>query len=142
MSVTQRAAIAAAFSSAIVLAGLFAFSPAPLAAEMPGAGEGAAQAAQDSGRPVPICEPSTLDSPYIPVDSWVYPAVMRLYGLGYIETVFLGLRPWTRASLEHILENAGARIEDAQDSPDATTAEAQEIYAALDRELHPDMQGP
>jgi hypothetical protein len=142
MSVSKREGIASVLSSAILLAGLFVFSPAPLAAETPGASEGSAQTPADTSRPVPICEPSTLDSPYIPVDSWVYPAVMRLYGLGYISHVFLGLRPWTRSSLEHMLEDAGARIEDAQDAPDAATAEAQEIYAALDRELHPDMQGP
>ncbi len=142
MSVSKRAGIAFVLSSAIVLAGLFVSSPAPLAAETPEAGGSAAQAANDSGRPIPVCEPSTLDSPYIPVDSWVYPAVMRLYGLGYMDHVFLGLRPWTRSSLEHMLEDAGARIDDAQDTPDAATAEAQEIYEALDRELHPDMQGP
>jgi hypothetical protein len=142
MSVSKRAGIAFVLSSAIVLAGLFVSSPAPLAAETPEAGGSAAQAANDSGRPIPVCEPSTLDSPYIPVDSWVYPAVMRLYGLGYIDHVFLGLRPWTRSSLEHMLEDAGARIDDAQDTPSAATAEAQEIYEALDRELHPDMQGP
>src|SRR5579863_4731559 len=142
MSVSKRAGIASVFSSVILLAGIFVFGPAPLTAEAREASDGAAQAAPGSGRPIPVCEPSTLDSPYIPVDSWVYPAVMRLYGLGYVDTVFLGLRPWTRASLEHMLENASARIEDAQDSPDAATAEAQEIYEALDRELHPDMQGP
>ncbi len=142
MSVCKRAATASVLSSAIALAGLFALNPTSLAAETPGADGGAAQAAPDSGRPVPVCEPSTLDSPYIPVDSWVYPAVMRLYGLGYVDTVFLGMRPWTRASLEHMVEKAGARIEDAQDTPDAATNEAQEIYEALDRELHPDMQGP
>ena len=125
-----------------MLAGLFAFSPAPLAAETPEAGGGAAQAVPDSGRPMPVCEPSTLDSPYIPVDSWVYPAVMRVYGLGYIDTVFLGLRPWTRSSLENMLENAGAHIDDAQDAPDDATTQAKEIYGALDRELHPDIQGP
>src|SRR5579863_10163986 len=142
MSVSKRAGIASVFSSVILLAGIFVFGPAPLTAEAREASDGAAQAAPDSGRPIPVCEPSTLDSPYIPVDSWVYPAVMRLYGLGYIDHVCLGLRPWTRSSLEHMLENAGARIEDTQDSPDSATAEAQEIYEALDRELHPDMQGP
>lgn len=96
----------------------------------------------DSGRPAPICEPASLDSPYIPVDNWIYPAVLRLYGLGYIDSVFLGMRPWTRSSVERMLEEAGARIEDAQDAPDATVAEAQRIYDALDAELHPDMQGP
>lgn len=142
MSVSTRGGIASVILSAILLAALSSFNPAPLAAETPGAGESAAQTAPDPSRPVPICEPSALDSPYIPVDSWVYQAVFRLYGLGYIDDVFLNMRPWTRSSLDHMLEQAGARIEDAQDTPDRTLNEAQEIYAALDRELHPDMQGP
>ena len=142
MIVRKRAGIASVISSAILLAGFSTFNPAPLAAETPGAGESAAQTASDPSRPVPICEPSALDSPYIPVDSWVYPAVLRLYGLGYIDTVFLGMRPWTRARLEHIVEQAGARIDDAQDSNDPALNQAQEIYEALDRELHPDMEGP
>ncbi len=141
MIVSKRAGIACVITSAIFLAGFFSFYPAPLAAETPGAGESSAQI-PDSGRPVPVCEPSTLGSPYIPVDSWIYPAVLRLYGLGYVDTVFLGMRPWTRSSVAHMLEQAGARIEDAQDSPDAALDQAQEIYDALDRELHPDMQGP
>lgn len=142
MSVSSRLAVAPVVSVMILLAGLSISSPRQLAAETPGAAEGAAQTAPDSGRPTAVCEPESLDSPYIPVDSWVYPAVFRLYGLGYIDTVFLGMRPWTRASLEHILEQAGARIEDAQDYVDSTTEEAKRIYDALDRELHPDMQGP
>ena len=120
MSVSKRPGIAFVISSAILLAGFFNFNPAPLAAETPGVAEGAGQTAHDPSRPVPVCEPSALDSPYIPVDSWVYSAVFRLYGLGYIDTVFLNMRPWTRASLDHMLEQAGARIEDAQDTPDPT----------------------
>jgi hypothetical protein len=84
--------------------------------------------------------PATLDSPYIPVDSWVYPAVWRLYSLGYIDTVYLGMRPWTRASLENMVETAGGRIEEADSSPDAD--EAQEIYEKLLHELHYDVTGP
>jgi Capsule assembly protein Wzi len=125
-----------------LLAGISILSAGQLAAETPGTGDGAAQATPDTGRPTPICEPSSLDSPYIPVDNWIYPAVLRLYGLGYIDSVFLGMRPWTRSSVERMLEEAGARIEDAQDSSDASLAEAQRIYDALDAELHPDMQGP
>src|ERR1700722_17284538 len=76
-----------------------------LLAEPPGAPDGAAQVSS----PVESspCEPSKLGSPYIPVDSWVYPAMLRLYSLGYVDTVYIGLRPWTRASVMHMLENAG-----------------------------------
>ncbi|HEY2471749.1 MAG TPA: capsule assembly Wzi family protein [Terracidiphilus sp.] len=142
MSVRKRAAIASFCSSAILLAGISIFSWSQLAAESPATGSGAPQTTPNAGRPDPVCEPESLDSPYIPVDSWVYPAVFRLYGLGYVDTVYLGMRPWTRASVERMLEKASARMEDAQDYTDSTTSEAQSIYKALDRELHPDMQGP
>lgn len=100
----------------------------------------AAAAAGSQTTAAPICEPASLGSPYIPVDSWVYPAVYRLYSLGYLDHVFLGMRPWTRASLSHMLENTNAKIEDSSDS--AETDQAREIYAALMHELAPDMQGP
>jgi hypothetical protein len=86
------------------------------------------------------CEPSKLGSPYIPVDSWIYPAVLRLYSLGYVDTVYLGMRPWTRASVSHMMEQAGTLIESADQS--AATDEAQGIYDALLRELRNDTQGP
>jgi hypothetical protein len=93
------------------------------------------------GGAAPVCMPSALGSPYIPVDSWVYPAVLRLYSLGFVDNVFLGMRPWTRASVGHMVEQAGAHIEDAEDSG-ASTGEAQEIYDALMHELRNDSQGP
>jgi hypothetical protein len=43
---------------------------------------------------------------YVPVDSWVYPALDRLRGLGYLDTAFLGLRPWTRRSISVMLAEA------------------------------------
>ena len=41
------------------------------------------------------CRAPIAESAYIPVDSWVYPAMMRLYGMGYASKIYLGLRPWT-----------------------------------------------
>ena len=133
MSVSSRAAFSAVFW-AVFSVGILGASPFSL--------EASAQKVSDNSRPSPVCEPESLDSPYIPVDSWIYPAVMRLYGLGYVDTVYLGMRPWTRSSLEHMIEEVGARIEDAQDYAEPTTAEAQQIYEAIDRDLHPDMSGP
>jgi hypothetical protein len=112
---------------------LTALSTGSLAAQQPASQKPAAQASA-----APVCEPSKLGSPYIPVDSWIYPAVLRLYSLGYVDTVYLGMRPWTRASLGHIVEQAGARIEGAG----AASDEAQGIYDALLRELRSDTQGP
>jgi len=118
----------------------------PIAAEQPGTPQAAAPAGgwNQGGGVASVCAPGALGSPYIPVDSWVYPAVLRLYSLGYVDNVFLGLRPWTRASVGHMVEEAGARIEDANGDAKAGAAndEAREIYTALMRELSADSQGP
>jgi hypothetical protein len=50
------------------------------------------------------------------------------------------MRPYTRSSLDHMLEEAGARIQDADPGP--ATDEAQGIYEALSHELHFDVEGP
>ena len=54
-----------------------------------------------------------MASPYLPVDSWVYPAVLRLYSLGYVDHVFLGMRPWTRSSVLAMLEETAGKLQDA-----------------------------
>ena len=117
----------------------------PVASEQPGspkdaAATGAGQWGRDSSRPAPACEPAILGSPFIPVDSWVYPAMLRLYSLGFVDDVFLGMRPWTRASVEHMLEQAGVRILDADPGP--STDEAQDIYDAVMYFVRLDMEGP
>ena len=68
-------------------------------------------------------------STYIPLDSWIYPAITRLYSLGFADTMFLGMRPYTRQSLLHILENSEDDIRQSDNE------EAQEIFSALTREL-------
>jgi hypothetical protein len=121
-----------------VLAGLFLMTATPIAAEQPAAPAGTGQSERNSAGSATVCEPSTLGSPYIPVDSWVYPAVLRLYSMGYIDHVYLGMRPWTRASLSHVLEDIDAQIEDANTYGVSTTGEAQDIYVALSHFLHYD----
>lgn len=39
--------------------------------------------------------------------------MMRLYSLGFADTEFLGLRPWTRLSVAHILDNCAVEISDS-----------------------------
>ena len=119
-------------------------SQAGLAAEQPAAPAAPPTVLESGpqGAPPPAarCKLSSLGSPYIPVDSWIYPAVLRLYSLGYVDSVFLGLRPWTRSSVAHMLEGAGPRIEDDQGAPQADQAE--EIYEALMHEISEDISGP
>lgn len=87
-----------------------------------------------------ICQPNKLGSPYVPVDWWIYPAVLRLYSLGYVDHAFLGMRPWTRSSIQRMMEEALAKMEAEDPSPERDQAEG--IYEALSRDLHSDVTGP
>ncbi len=98
------------------------------------------QSGHNSGPSDSDCESTAKDSPYIPVDSWVYPAVWRLYAMGYMNDVYLGMRPWTRASLSHMMRDTSAQIEDADMYGDPTAGEAQDLYAELMRDVSPDTQ--
>ena len=131
MNQGRHVAIAPVIQLATVLAGLLLMTAIPIAAEQPATPEGAGQSGRDTSRSTPVCESSTMGSPYIPVDNWVYPAVLRLYSMGYIDHVYLGMRPWTRASLSHMLEDIDAQIHEADMYGDPTTGEAQDIYTAL-----------
>jgi len=76
---------------------------------------------------------SEFGSTYIPVDSWMYPALLRLYSLGYLDSAFLDMRPWTRLSVLHMLSRSADDIEAAGED-----SEAWNIYEALRAELGPD----
>jgi hypothetical protein len=54
--------------------------------------------------------PDHLGSTYIPLDSWVYPALTRLYSMGFVNTMFLGMRPYTRRSVLHMLQDSRGDI--------------------------------
>jgi hypothetical protein len=71
-----------------------------------------------------------MGSAYVPLDSWVYPAVERLAALGYIHSESLSIRPWTRLECTRLLTEATERAAD----PDAP-AEVQQLYASLAQEF-------
>ncbi|MGB9071634.1 MAG: capsule assembly Wzi family protein [Terriglobales bacterium] len=65
--------------------------------------------------------PANMGSPYVPLDSWVYPAIERLSALGYIDGAFVGMRPWTRMECARLVEQASERIaEDAEGNDSAS----------------------
>ena len=145
MSVRERTFLAPVLQCAVVLGGVLLLTAGPIASEQPGPPKDAAaaiagQLGHDASRPAPACQPAQLGSPFIPVDSWVYPAMLRLYGLGFVDDVFLGMRPWTRASVSRMLEQAGLRIEDADPGP--ATDEAEDNYEALMDYVRFDIAGP
>lgn len=50
--------------------------------------------------------PANMASPYVPLDSWVYPALELLADKGYIQSAFFDLRPWTRLDCARLIEEA------------------------------------
>ena len=76
-----------------------------------------------------------LGSTYIPVDSWIYPALMRLYSLGYLDRAFIDMRPWTRISVLRMLAAEQERIHMERNNEEALA-----IYTAVLQELQPDIK--
>ena len=72
-------------------------------------------------------QPRDMGSPYVPLDSWVYPALMRLGALGYINTDAEGMRPWTRMECARLVQEAGDRLNE----DDASGSELQQLYNSL-----------
>ena len=79
--------------------------------------------------------PSNMGSPYVPLDSWVYPALERLAALGYVKTASLGIRPWTRLECARLVSEASELQPDA-DAP----SEVQQLYSALTEEFAHDSE--
>ncbi|HEV2275695.1 MAG TPA: capsule assembly Wzi family protein [Acidobacteriaceae bacterium] len=110
------------------IAVLIAAAPARLLAQQP-----AAQTMMPSAlQPVFLSpEPdSDRGSVFVPFDSWIYPAFERLFSLGYVDSAYMDMRPWTRLSCLHILEETYPRLEDAPGD-----AEAWSIFQALAKEF-------
>lgn len=76
--------------------------------------------------------PSHRGSPYVPLDSWIYPALERLAAMGLVHSQFLGMRPWTRSECARLLtEIAG---------PASEFPVVQGIYTALLQEFQPELE--
>src|SRR5579871_790566 len=75
-------------------------------------------------------EPGNMASTYVPLDSWVYAAFDRLAALGYLQTDFPGLRPWTRMECARLVMEAADRTADGD-----SDLEAADLYRSLSREF-------
>ena len=78
--------------------------------------------------------PSNMGSPYVPLDSWIYPALDRLIGMGMIDSGFSGVRPWTRSECARLLAEASDRV-------DNDVPEAQRTYQFLEAEFKDELEG-
>ena len=75
--------------------------------------------------------PGNLASTYVPLDSWIYPAMESLIARGYINTGFVGLRPWTRMACAHLLIEMHDNVEGQGDLP----SEVHQLQKPLDTEF-------
>jgi len=82
-------------------------------------------------------EPSiaNMGSPYVPHDSWVYPAIDRLASMGVIDTGFAGMRPWTRRECARLISEAEGKLGDMN-------SDASKIYWELDKEFSSELDEP
>ncbi len=76
-------------------------------------------------------DPAFMGSTYVPLDSWVYPAIERLSALGYVQNAFSGLRPWTRMECARLLDEASIPPE----TDGAVEAMATSLYDRLSKEF-------
>ena len=74
--------------------------------------------------------PENFGSPYVPLDSWIYPALDRLTALGFVQTGFAGMRPWTRRECSRMVTEAASELPDADANPVASG-----LIDALEREF-------
>jgi membrane-associated phospholipid phosphatase len=78
--------------------------------------------------------PANQGSPYVPLDSWIYPALDRLIGMGMIDSGFSGVRPWTRSECARLLTEASDKV-------DGGPAEGQKTFQLLETEFREELEG-
>ena len=79
---------------------------------------------------------TSVGSPYVEPDSWVYPALERLGALGYVEDEIVGMRPWTRSECARLVEEA----QDAVSLDYTASRETQQLVDTLEQEFAPDSE--
>src|ERR1700737_3706592 len=78
-----------------------------------------------------------IGSPYVPLDSWIYPAMERLAGLGALNDEFMGMRPWTRGECARLVGEAADQLPDVG----AGNGEASELIESLQRKFRSEIEG-
>jgi membrane-associated phospholipid phosphatase len=103
----------------------------------PEVGGGEWETYAESSDASPARRAAPTGSPFVELDSWIYPAIERLAALGYIRAAFLGQRPWTRIECAHLVEEASDRV--AFDG-ESGSREAAQLYYALESEFASDLE--
>jgi membrane-associated phospholipid phosphatase len=78
--------------------------------------------------------PGAIGSPFVPLDSWIYPALDRLAALGLVNSGYAGMRPWTRLACAQM-------VIEAQDRAGRAGSASSELVEALEKEFQPELGG-
>jgi membrane-associated phospholipid phosphatase len=76
-----------------------------------------------------------LGSPYVPLDSWVYPVFDRLIALGLVNSGLAGMRPWTRLECMRLWNEAS----DAAGEDRIGFAESAQLLSTLQQEFQSEL---
>ena len=80
--------------------------------------------------------PANQGSPYVSLDSWIYPALDRLAAMGLIDSGFAGMKPWTRNECVRLLNEAGEHLGEG-----TSGSEAEKLYHLLETEFRSELEG-
>jgi membrane-associated phospholipid phosphatase len=72
-----------------------------------------------------------IGSSYVPLDSWVYPAIDRLAARDYLKSAFFTSRPWTRVEAANLVNEAKGLVDADKNAPEDVVA----IEHELEREF-------
>jgi membrane-associated phospholipid phosphatase len=79
--------------------------------------------------------PKSFGSPFVPLDSWIYPALERLAAMGFLQTEFEGIKPWTRLECANLYLEVESRVRER--APEFR--EANKILDGLQTEFAPEL---
>jgi Capsule assembly protein Wzi len=77
------------------------------------------------------CDTSNMASTYVPIESWIYPAIERLAMAGYVQTAFAGLRPWTRMESARLVAEAQEQLVDQQNNLDSGEEVDEQMHSLI-----------
>jgi hypothetical protein len=80
--------------------------------------------------------PKSFGSPFVQLDSWIYPALERLAAMGFLPAEFEGIKPWTRLECTNLFLEAESKVRER--APEFR--EANKILADLRMEFAPELR--
>ena len=79
--------------------------------------------------------PDHLASTYVPLDSWINTAMYRLITRGYIDSAYMGMRPWTRLSCARMISQLDSEVDGTPDLPHDMAATLKDLRTEFADEL-------